>query len=239
VEKPPEEFQKKPTLSRKCYLRDKAKSTYLLQGYISWAVVEDFALVSDMHYVAQNSGRIVRALLEIVISRKWAGTSAVLMGMSKAIEKRLWPFDHPLKQFSLKQDVFYGLERWADDYSVSDWRGCLQSSSEAWFISTQSTDKLSWTLLNNFLQSKSRILCVLLVLMFSELTRTCVVLSRGAPSMVLSNRSGFGLKITKKKMILQLSYLLLRQSTDMLDVEFRNFDTRRTDPTFRDDTRCL
>ena len=95
------------------------KVNVLLQGYISWAVVEDFALVSDMHYVAQNSGRIVRALLEIVISKKWANTSAVLMGISKAIEKRLWPFDQPLKQFSLKQDVFYGLERWADDYSAS------------------------------------------------------------------------------------------------------------------------
>jgi len=82
--------------------------------------VEDFALVSDMHYVAQNAGRIVRALLEIAISKKWANASAVLMGISKAIEKRLWPFDHPLKQFTLKQDVYYGLEQWADDYFVSE-----------------------------------------------------------------------------------------------------------------------
>ncbi|KAH9002313.1 Sec63 Brl domain-containing protein [Lactarius hatsudake] len=78
------------------------KVNVLLQGYISWAVVEDFALVSDMQYVAQNAGRIVRALLEIAISKKWANTSAVLMGISKAIEKRLWPFDQPLKQFNLK-----------------------------------------------------------------------------------------------------------------------------------------
>ena len=73
-----------------------------------------------MHFVAQNGGRIARALLEIAISRKLASTSAVLMGMSKAIEKRLWPSDHQLKQFSLKQDVIYGLEEFAMDYSVSE-----------------------------------------------------------------------------------------------------------------------
>ncbi|TFY83832.1 hypothetical protein EWM64_g204 [Hericium alpestre] len=96
------------------------KVNILLQGFISRYQPEDFALVSDTGYVAQNAGRIVRALLEIAISRKWANVSTVLMGMSKAIEKRLWPFDQPLRQFELKQDIFYNLERWADDYSVVD-----------------------------------------------------------------------------------------------------------------------
>ena len=99
----------------------------LLQGYISRIVVNDFALVSDTMYAAQNGGRIIRSLLEIAISRKWANVSTVLMGMSKAIEKRLWPFDQPLKQFELKNDVFYGLERWADEWTVSE----LASSSAA------------------------------------------------------------------------------------------------------------
>lgn len=81
--------------------------------------VDDFALVSDTAYAAQNGGRIVRALLEIAISRKWANVTAVLMGVSKAIEKRLWPYDQPLKQFDLKKDVFYGLELWANDLSVA------------------------------------------------------------------------------------------------------------------------
>ena len=81
---------------------------------------EDFALVSDQAYAAQNGGRIVRALLEIAISRKWANVSAVLMSMSKAIEKRLWPFDHPLKQFQLKADTLHMLSRWADEYTVAE-----------------------------------------------------------------------------------------------------------------------
>ncbi|KAI0282301.1 Sec63-domain-containing protein [Russula aff. rugulosa BPL654] len=96
------------------------KVNILLQGYISRIPVEDFALVSDMHFVAQNAGRITRALLEIAISRKLASTSAVLMGISKAIEKRIWPSEHQLKQFNLKQDVIYGLEVFAMDYSVSE-----------------------------------------------------------------------------------------------------------------------
>lgn len=96
------------------------KVNILLQGFISRHPVDDFALVSDTAYAAQNGGRIARALLEIAVSRKWANVTAVLMGVCKAIEKRLWPFDQPLKQFDLKADIFYGLERWADDWSVAE-----------------------------------------------------------------------------------------------------------------------
>lgn len=96
----------------------------LLQAYISGYRPEDFALVSDQAYAAQNAGRIARALLEIAISRKWANVSSVLMGISKAIEKRLWPYAHPLKQFQgLKADVFYNMERYADEYSVAELAG--------------------------------------------------------------------------------------------------------------------
>jgi antiviral helicase SLH1 len=96
------------------------KVNILLQAHISKARLEDFALVSDCGYVAQNAGRIIRALLEIAFSRKWANASAVLMNLSKAIEKHMWPFDHPLKQFQLKPDVLYNLERWAEDVEVAE-----------------------------------------------------------------------------------------------------------------------
>ncbi|KAJ3723103.1 Sec63-domain-containing protein [Lentinula raphanica] len=101
-------------------LTSEGKVNILLQAHISRHMIDDFALVSDSAYVAQNGGRIVRALLEIAISRKWANVSAVLMGMSKAIEKRLWQFDQPLKQFDLKQDLIYHLETWAGDYTPAD-----------------------------------------------------------------------------------------------------------------------
>jgi hypothetical protein len=48
------------------------KVNILLQAHISKVFIEDFALVSDAAYVAQNAGRIIRALLEIALSRNWA-----------------------------------------------------------------------------------------------------------------------------------------------------------------------
>ncbi|SCV72482.1 BQ2448_4019 [Microbotryum intermedium] len=91
------------------------KVNILLQAYISHAFIEDFALVSDSGYVSQNAGRIVRALLEIAMSKRWAPVTLVLMSMSKAIEKRLWPFSHPLAQFDLPSELMYNIELWADD----------------------------------------------------------------------------------------------------------------------------
>jgi antiviral helicase SLH1 len=76
-----------------------------------------------MAYVAQNGGRIIRAVLEIAISKKWSNVTAVLLELSKAVETRLWPFDHPLKQFKLKADTLYNLEKWADEWSVSQLAG--------------------------------------------------------------------------------------------------------------------
>lgn len=110
-----------------CQVKDGAKTSegkvnILLQAYISRVSPDDFALVSDMSYVAQNAGRIIRALLEIAISRKWAGVSAVLISLSKAIEKRMWPFEHPLYQYgdAIKRDVMYNIVQWADEYAVSE-----------------------------------------------------------------------------------------------------------------------
>lgn len=98
-----------------------SKVNILLQTHISRLPVEDFALISDTAYAAQNGGRIVRALLEIAISRKWANAAAVLMGISKAIEKRMWPFDQPLKQFTnLKYETIYALQEWADEWTPAE-----------------------------------------------------------------------------------------------------------------------
>ncbi|CDZ98858.1 sec63-domain-containing protein [Phaffia rhodozyma] len=96
------------------------KVNILLQGHISQVFVEDFALVSDTAFVAQNAGRIIRALLEIAISRRWAATGVVLLSLSKAVEKRMWPYDHPMSQFNLHRDVLYNLQQHADDTPVTD-----------------------------------------------------------------------------------------------------------------------
>jgi len=83
--------------------------------------VEDFALISDQAYVAQNAGRIIRALLEIALSNRWPNTSYVLANLSKDIEKRMWPnVDHPLRQFNLQPQLLHNLSQWADDWMVED-----------------------------------------------------------------------------------------------------------------------
>lgn len=96
------------------------KVNILLQAYISRTFIEDFALVSDSAYVAQNAGRIIRSLLEIALSRRWATTASALISMSKAIEKRMWPFDHPLQQSHLNPDTIYAVTERADDVEIAD-----------------------------------------------------------------------------------------------------------------------
>lgn len=95
------------------------KVNTLLQAYISRVYVEDFALASDTAYVAQNTGRIIRALFEVSLSNKWSSTTSALINMSKAVERRMWPFDHPLGQSNLTKDTLFNLQRWADDVDIT------------------------------------------------------------------------------------------------------------------------
>ncbi|KAG9317584.1 Sec63-domain-containing protein [Chiua virens] len=96
------------------------KVNILLQSHISRLPVEDFALVSDTAYVAQNGGRIVRALLEIAMSRKLANAAVPLMGICKAVEKRMWPYEEPLKQFNLKAEILHGLDESRTEYHPAE-----------------------------------------------------------------------------------------------------------------------
>ncbi len=47
------------------------KVNILLQSFISRAYLEDFGLMSDSSYIAQNAPRILRALFEITLRRNW------------------------------------------------------------------------------------------------------------------------------------------------------------------------
>lgn len=96
------------------------KANLLLQAFISQLYIDDFALVSDSAYVAQNGGRVMRALFETALSRRWAGTAAAALGLARSIERRLWPFDHPLAQSTLRPDMIHQLTRWADEVQVKE-----------------------------------------------------------------------------------------------------------------------
>ncbi|KAI9305339.1 Sec63 Brl domain-containing protein [Cunninghamella echinulata] len=98
------------------------KVNILLQSYISNAYIEDFALVSDCAYVAQNAGRIARALFEIALNRNWGPTASVLLAINKCVEKRMWTFQHPLHQMGLPMNILQKLENRTHEVTIEEMR---------------------------------------------------------------------------------------------------------------------
>ena len=86
------------------------KVNLLLQNYISRGRVEDFTLVSDTNYVAQNAARICRSLFMMALNRRWGYECLVLLTLCKSIEKRVWPFQHPFHQFDLPIPIIRHLD---------------------------------------------------------------------------------------------------------------------------------
>ncbi|KAL9618637.1 MAG: hypothetical protein Q9160_006678 [Pyrenula sp. 1 TL-2023] len=87
-----------------------AKTNILLQSFISKAQLEDFALVSDSAYVAQNAARICRALFMIALNRGWGYQCHVMLSLCKSIERRVWSFEHPFHQFDLPKPILKNLD---------------------------------------------------------------------------------------------------------------------------------
>ena len=89
-----------------------AKTNVLLQAYISRLNLDGFALLSDMVYVHQSAGRLMRALFEICLQRGWAALAHKTLNLCKMVDHRMWLSHSPLRQFtSLKPDIIRKLER--------------------------------------------------------------------------------------------------------------------------------
>ncbi|GFO03568.1 activating signal cointegrator 1 complex subunit 3-like [Plakobranchus ocellatus] len=87
------------------------KVNILLQSYVSRISVDSFSLVSDMAYVAQNASRIMRALFEVALKNSKPLLASRLLEMCKMVEKRLWTFENPMRQFSvLSHEILSKLE---------------------------------------------------------------------------------------------------------------------------------
>lgn len=99
-----------------------AKTNILLQSYISRARLEDFTLVSDSAYVAQNAARICRALFMVALNRRWGYQCLVLLSLCKAIEKQIWPFEHPFHQFDLPPPILKNLDEKSSFSSIESMR---------------------------------------------------------------------------------------------------------------------
>ncbi|ANZ73177.1 BA75_01270T0 [Komagataella pastoris] len=86
------------------------KTNILLQAYITQSSVKNSALVSDLNYVAQNSARICRALFLIGLNRRWGIFSKVMLSICKSIDRRIWAWSHPLRQFDIPTDIMKQIE---------------------------------------------------------------------------------------------------------------------------------
>ena len=125
------------------------KTNVLLQSYISNANLEDFTLVSDTNYVSQNAARICRALFMIALNRRWGYQCLVLLSMCKSIEKRVWPYEHPFRQFDLPQAVLRNLDDKGTTTSVDSLRE-MDSAEIGSLVHNQKMGGTIAKLLDNF-----------------------------------------------------------------------------------------
>lgn len=89
-----------------------AKINVLLQAYISRLKLEGLSLMSDMVFITQSAGRLMRALFEIVLKRGWAQLAEKALNLCKMVTKRMWSVQTPLRQFpGLANEVLMKLEK--------------------------------------------------------------------------------------------------------------------------------
>ncbi|XP_047979849.1 DExH-box ATP-dependent RNA helicase DExH12-like [Salvia hispanica] len=101
-----------------------AKINVLLQAYISQLKLEGLSLTSDMVYITQSAGRLMRALFEIVVKRGWAQLAEKALKLCKMIGKRMWSVQTPLRQFhGIPNEILMKLEKkdlsWERYYDLS------------------------------------------------------------------------------------------------------------------------
>ncbi|KAK6827944.1 Sec63 Brl domain-containing protein [Apiospora arundinis] len=125
-----------------------AKTNILLQAYICRAQPEDFALSNDLNYVAQQSGRICRALFMMALNRRWGHQCLVLLTLAKSIERRIWPFQHPLHQFDLPKSVLNQLDA-KDTLTVETMRD-MDAAEIGGLVHNHSAGKKIAGILDNF-----------------------------------------------------------------------------------------
>ncbi|CAK9184306.1 unnamed protein product [Ilex paraguariensis] len=101
-----------------------AKINVLLQAYISQLKLEGLSLTSDMVFITQSAGRLMRALFEIVFKKGWAQLAEKALKLCKIINKRMWSVQMPLRKFhGIPNEILMMLEKkdlaWERYYDMS------------------------------------------------------------------------------------------------------------------------
>ncbi|KAI6657806.1 U5 small nuclear ribonucleoprotein [Oopsacas minuta] len=100
-----------PVPIKEGYEEPTAKINVLLQVYISQIQLDGFALMSDMVYVTQSAGRLLRALFEVSLFKGWTLLAERCLTLCKMVEKRMWKSMTPFRQFAkLSPDVLRKIE---------------------------------------------------------------------------------------------------------------------------------
>ncbi|RSH79448.1 DEIH-box ATPase [Apiotrichum porosum] len=89
-----------------------AKVNVLLQTYISQLTLSGFDIVTDMVFIQQSAGRILRSMFEICLKKGWAQPTRLLLDLCKMVERRMWKSMSPLRQFPrVRQEIITRAER--------------------------------------------------------------------------------------------------------------------------------
>ncbi|CAI1964349.1 hypothetical protein SEUBUCD650_0E02620 [Saccharomyces eubayanus] len=104
-----------------------AKVNVLLQSYFSQLKFEGFALNSDMVFIHQNAGRLLRAMFEICLKRGWGRPTRILLNLCRSATTRMWATNSPLRQYKrCPAEVVKRLEA-----STAPWGDYLELESPA------------------------------------------------------------------------------------------------------------
>lgn len=102
------------------------KINILLQAYISKFKLEGYDLNSDMVYVTQSAGRLMRCLFEICSKRGWAQLTEITLSLCKMVDRRMWASSMtPLRQFpNIPEGIYRKIEKkeqftWQHYYDMS------------------------------------------------------------------------------------------------------------------------
>ena len=110
-----------PIPIKESYEESTAKINVLLQVYISQIQLDGYALMSDMVYVTQSAGRLLRALFEISLFKGWTLLAERCLTLCKMVEKRMWKSMTPFRQFTkLSPELLRKIE--SKDFSWDRWQ---------------------------------------------------------------------------------------------------------------------
>ncbi|KAH0852809.1 hypothetical protein HID58_093715 [Brassica napus] len=84
-----------------------AKINVLLQAYISQLKLESLSLTSDMVFIGQNAGRLVRALYEIVLKRGWVQLAEKALKMRICVVGAITSWNFPLAMITRKPCSYF------------------------------------------------------------------------------------------------------------------------------------